>query len=56
MTGFMFNIFSKASQRLVAITFLYDMYKSDAVSNNPFSPVFVQLLGPTETFDPGEQR
>ena len=45
------DLLSKASQRLAAITFLYDMYKSDAVvSNNPFSPVFIQLLGP------GEQR
>lgn len=45
------DLLSKASQRLAAITFLYDMYKSDSVvSNNPFSPVFIQLLGP------GEQR
>ena len=45
------DLLSKASQRLAAITFLYDMYKSDpVVSNNPFSPVFIQLLGP------GEQR
>jgi len=50
------DLLSKPSQRLAAITFLYDMYKSDAVSNNPFSPVFIQLLGPSETFDPGEQR
>ena len=33
----------------------YDMYKHDAVSNNPFAPVFIQLLSPSDTYDPGEQ-
>ena len=38
------------SQRLAAISFLYDMYKHNSVSNNPFSPVFIQLLSPGDSY------
>jgi len=49
------DLLTRASQKLTAITFLYDMYKHDSVSNNPFAPVFIQLLNPGETYDPGDQ-
>ena len=42
------------SQRLAAISFLYDMYKHDTVANNPFAPVFIQLLSPGDSYEPGE--
>ena len=50
------DLLPKASQRLAVITFLYDMYKADHVSTNPFAPVFIHLLNPGEGFDPGELR
>lgn len=31
-------------QRLVAVTFLYDMYRGDTLATNPFAPVFIHLL------------
>lgn len=49
------DLLSSPSQRLTAITFLHDMYKHTAVSNNPFAPVFIQLLSPPDTLDPGEE-
>ena len=42
--------------RLAAVTFLHDMYKHTAVSNNPFAPVFIQLLSPPDTLDPGDDN
>eukprot|EP00092_Neocalanus_flemingeri_P017345 GFUD01018760.1.p1 GENE.GFUD01018760.1~~GFUD01018760.1.p1 ORF type:complete len:458 (-),score=135.45 GFUD01018760.1:108-1481(-) len=50
------DLLPKPSQRLTVITFLYDMYKADHVSTNPFAPVFIHLLNPGEGFDPGELR
>jgi len=50
------DLLPKPSQRLAVITFLYDMYKADHVSTNPFAPVFIHLLNPGEGFDPGELR
>ena len=50
------DLLTKPSQRLAAITFLYDMYKADSVSNNPFAPVFIQLLSPSDSiYEPGDQ-
>ena len=49
------DLLSSPSQRLAAVTFLHDMYKHTAVSNNPFAPVFIQLLSPPDTLDPGEE-
>ncbi|KAK6183911.1 hypothetical protein SNE40_002335 [Patella caerulea] len=34
------------TQKLAAIYLLYDMYKTDNVSVNPFAPVFIHLLNP----------
>lgn len=50
------DLLPKPAQRLVVITFLYDMYKSEHVSSNPFAPVFIHLLNPGEILDPGELR
>ena len=49
------KILTLPSQRLAAITFLHDMYKHTAVSNNPFAPVFIALLSPPDTLDPVEE-
>jgi len=38
------DLLPKPAQKLAAITFLYDMYKSDHVSLNPFAPVFIHML------------
>ena len=38
------DLLPKPAQKLTAITFLYDMYKSDHVSMNPFAPVFIHML------------
>jgi len=43
------DLLPKPPQRLAAVTFLYDMYKSDPVSSNPFAPVFIHLLNATDT-------
>ena len=48
------DLLTKPSQRLAAITFLYDMYRHDSVSNNPFAPVFIQLLSPQDIYEPGD--
>jgi len=51
------DLLPRPAQRLTVVTFLYDMYKSDLVSSNPFAPVFIHLLNPTyDGFDPGELR
>ena len=50
------DLLPKPAQRLSVITFLYDMYKADHVSTNPFAPVFIHLLNPGEGYDPGELR
>jgi len=51
------DLLPRSSQRLACVTFLYDMYKSDLVSSNPFAPVFIHLLNPSyDGFDPGELR
>lgn len=42
------DLLPKPPQRLAAVTFLYDMYKSDPVSSNPFAPVFIHLLNATD--------
>lgn len=42
------DLLPKAAQRLACVTFLYDMYKSEPVSSNPFAPVFIQLLSPQQ--------
>jgi len=42
------DLLPRPAQRLVAITFLHDLYKGDHVSSNPFAPVFLQLLGPAD--------
>ncbi|GAB6033606.1 CCR4-NOT transcription complex subunit 11, variant 2 [Chamberlinius hualienensis] len=38
------DLLPNASQRLVAIFLLFDIYRADPVSTNPFAPVFVRLL------------
>jgi len=51
------DLLPRSSQRLACVTFLYDMYKSDLVSSNPFAPVFIHLLNPSyDGLDPGELR
>ncbi|ESP05125.1 hypothetical protein LOTGIDRAFT_227818 [Lottia gigantea] len=43
------------TQKLAAIYLLYDMYKTDNVSVNPFAPVFIHLLNPpTEKSESGQ--
>ena len=49
------DLLASPSQRLAAVTFLYDMYKHTAVANNPFAPVFIQLLSPPDSLDQGEE-
>jgi len=51
------DLLPRPAQRLACVTFLYDMYKSELVSSNPFAPVFIHLLNPShDGFDPGELR
>jgi len=50
------ELLPKPAQKLAAITFLYDMYKSEHVSINPFAPVFIHLLNPPDSFDSGDAR
>lgn len=38
------DLLPKASQRLVAIVLLYELYRGDPIATNPFCPVFIQLL------------
>lgn len=42
------DVLPKPWQRLVAITFLYEMYRGEPGATNPFSPVFVHLLHPPD--------
>jgi len=49
------ELLPKPSQRLACVTFLFDMYKAEPVSLNPFAPVFIHLLNPSQDcFDPGQ--
>jgi hypothetical protein len=32
------------SQRLVCIFLLFEMYRTDTISSNPFAPIFIHLL------------
>jgi len=50
------DLLPKPSQKLTAVAFLYDMYKCDHVSINPFAPVFIHLLNPPDSFDAGDAR
>jgi len=50
------DLLPKAGQRLAAVTFLYDMYKTEPVSLNPFSPVFIHLLNAGDNFQSGDGR
>lgn len=51
------ELLPKPSQRLACVTFLFDMYKAEPVSLNPFAPVFIHLLNPSQDcFDPGQSR
>lgn len=38
------SIVQKSSQKMVALSILYDLYKGEPFSNNPFGPFFIELL------------
>lgn len=40
------NIIQKPSQRIVALSILYDLYKTDSFAHNPFGIFFIELLQP----------
>jgi len=51
------DLLPKQSQRLVALTFLYDMFKSEQLSSNPFAPLFIKILNTGgDKLDPLESR
>ncbi|XP_023342997.1 CCR4-NOT transcription complex subunit 11 [Eurytemora carolleeae] len=50
------DLLPKPAQKLAAITFLFDMYKTEPVSINPFAPVFIHLLNTADSFDAGDAR
>lgn len=50
------DLLPKPWQRLVAITFLYEMYRGEPASTNPFSPVFVHLLHPPDNTSKSTSR
>jgi len=43
-------------QRLVSLTFLYEMFKAEPLASNPFAPVFVALLNTGDSLDHIESR
>lgn len=40
------DLIAHPTQRIVCIYFLYDMYRTDHISSNPFASVFIYLLNP----------
>lgn len=42
------DLLADAEQRLAAITLLHELYRGDAVAQNPFAGVFIHLLHPPE--------
>ena len=45
------DLLPSPAQKLAAVTFLYDLYKSDHVSLNPFAPVFIHLLNTVDNYE-----
>jgi len=45
------DLLPKPAQKLAAITYLYDLYKNEHVSVNPFAPVFIHLLNTVDNFE-----
>lgn len=42
------DLLAEPEQRLAAITLLYELYRGESVTQNPFANVFIHLLHPPE--------
>ena len=50
------DLLPHAAQKLAAIFLLHDMYKNEMLSLNPFAPIFIHLLSPSEGAQPSAFR
>ncbi|XP_011637926.1 CCR4-NOT transcription complex subunit 11 isoform X1 [Pogonomyrmex barbatus] len=50
------DLLPKHTQRVVALTLLYDLYRGESLASTPFASVFVQVLKPQEDTNNGNAR